>query len=174
VSELDEIFERHESDKLRNGYSGMYQRIFNPIRKRAPLRILEIGAGTSRRSLRAFRDYCPNATFLGLDIDPSARFTEERIETGTCDSTDALGVSRFFAWRRDGWFDLIIDDGDHFEDAQVATFVNFHRKVRKGGIYVIEGIEREDSYVFHFWEAIAGWRFRPFDRRPNALALERV
>lgn len=189
-TELYAVFEKHGTDKGRNGYAGMYDRILTPLRRR-PLRILEIGIGTLEPhafstmvgfhgpgyapggSLRAFRDYCPNATLLGLDVQSDTQFSEERIETGICNSTDALSVAQFFAWRRDEPFDLVIDDGGHRAEMQVATLANFHSKVREGGHYVIEDVNGEDSYVFHFWEAIVGPRFRMVERRVNALVLER-
>lgn len=188
---LYDLFEEHGTDKARNGYAPMYDRILTS-RRREPLRLLEIGIGTLEEhafstmkgfhgpgyrpggSLRAFRDYLPHATFLGLDVQPDTQFSEPRIETGICDSTNAVSVAEFFAWRRDELFDVVIDDGGHRAEMQVATLVNFHQRIRPGGHYVIEDINGEDSYVFHYWEAIVGWRFRQVERRVNALVLERV
>jgi hypothetical protein len=190
VTVLSELFERYGTDKVRNGYTEMYETLLDPVRY-APLRILEIGIGTLNPeafgsmvgfhgegyspggSLRAFRDYCPHAMILGLDIQEDTQFYEARIETGICDSTDALDVAKFFARRRDDLFDLVIDDGGHWPAMQIATLTNFHSKVRGGGFYVIEDINGEESYVFHFWEAIVGSRFRLVERRVNALVLER-
>lgn len=190
MSELGELFAKHATDKGLNGYTEMYEAILDPIR-RLPLNILEIGIGTvipdapwgmhawvgpeyrPGASLRIFRDYCPNATILGLDIQPDTQFTEERIATGMCNSADARDVARFFAWRRDEPFDLIVDDANHEPNAQLATFTNFHSRVRPGGHYVIEDIWH-DSHVFHCWEEIAGYRFRPVKRLVNAIALRRV
>lgn len=187
---LAELFEKYGTDKGRNEYTAMYERILDPIREQ-PIRILEIGIGTldpnafgtmvgfsgegyaPGGSLRAFRDYCPHATLLGIDVQPDTQFTEERIETGLCDSGDALSVARFFARRSDEPFDLVIDDGGHWPAMQIATLVNFHSKVREGGRYVIEDVNGEDSYVFHFWKEIVGDRFRVVERRVNALVLVR-
>lgn len=191
-TELGDLFDLYGTDKGRNGYVPTYERILDPVR-RDPIRILEIGIGTldpnafgtmvgfhgrnysPGGSLRAFSAYCPNATLLGLDVQPDTQFSEPRIETGLCSSTDALSVARFFAWRRDELFDLVIDDGGHWPDMQIATLVNFHQKVRPGGHYVIEDINGgEGSYVFHFWEAVVGYRFECVERRVNALVLRRL
>ncbi len=186
---LSDLFEKYGTDKARNGYTEMYERILD---RDAPMRILEIGIGTvipgaystmagfhlpgyaPGGSLRAFKEYCPNATFLGLDVQPDTQFFDERIETGICDTTDALAVARFCAWRADESFDLVIDDGGHHAEMQIATLVNFHAKVRRGGHYVIEDINGADSYVFHFWEQIVGNRFQMVERRVNALVLRKI
>jgi len=85
--ELYELFKKYGTDKGVNEYTEMYEAILSPARDQ-PLRILEIGIGTlihdapsSMRcycgpgyrpggSLRAFRDYCPRAEVLGIDVQP--------------------------------------------------------------------------------------------------------
>ena len=66
--------------------------------------IFEIGLGTNYKnivsnmgingkpgaSLRAFRDYCPNASVFGADIDKRILFEEERIKTFYVDQTDPV------------------------------------------------------------------------------------
>ena len=43
---------------------------------------------TPGASLRAWRDFFPNATILGADLDREVLFEEERITTGYMDQTD--------------------------------------------------------------------------------------
>jgi hypothetical protein len=62
-------------------------------------------------SLRAWRDYFPRAQVLGMDVQPDTQFTEDRIRTCLCDSTNAEQVSEFFRAHDHLAFDLIIDDG---------------------------------------------------------------
>ncbi len=188
-SELNDLFTKYGTDKVRNEYVEMYENILAPMRERE-IRICEVGVGTlipeapssmalycdpgyePGGSLRAFRDYCPRASVLGLDVQPDTQFQEGRIETGICDSTDALSVAKFFAYRQRN-FDLIIDDGLHSSQAQIATLVNFQDKVAPGGYYVVEDIA-PGSAVFSEWTAVAGNRFELVQRRVNALALRRL
>lgn len=188
MSELAELFTKYGTDKVRNEYVEMYENILVPMRD-DPARICEIGIGTliseapssmalfcdpgyrPGGSLRAFRDYCPKAHLLGLDVQHDTQFSDERIETGICDTTDGLAVAKFFA-RREREFDLVIDDGLHAPWAQMATLVNFQDKVRAGGVYVIEDIF-VGSPVFSEWSSITGDRFELIHERVNAFALRR-
>jgi hypothetical protein len=185
---IAELFNKYGSDKVKNEYTEMYELILDPQRD-DPLRILEIGIGTvipgvqssmarfhgpgyrPGGSLRAFRDYCPRAEVLGLDIQPDTQFSEERIETGICDTIDGLAVARFFAYREE-LFDVVIDDGFHAAHAQIATLVNFHAKVRWGGYYVIEDIFT-GSPVFTDWKNIVGNHFELVHQRINAIVLRK-
>jgi hypothetical protein len=185
---LTELFTKYGTDKVRNEYVEMYERILDPQRDTV-MRICEIGIGTllpeapssmagycdsgyePGGSLRAFRDYCPLGSVLGLDIQPDTQFVDERIETGICDSTDGLAVARYFA-RRQRMFDVVIDDGLHAPWAQLATFVNFQDKVKYRGHYVIEDIF-VGSPVFAEWQSIAGDRFELVHQRVNALVLRK-
>jgi hypothetical protein len=187
-SSLTELFTKYGTDKVRNEYVSMYENLLTPVRDRR-LHICEIGIGTlipeapssmagfcdahyqPGGSLRAFRDYCPRALILGLDVQPDTQFSGERIETGLCDSTDGLSVAKFFA-HRERTFDLVIDDGLHAPWAQLATLVNFQDKVVHNGAYVIEDIFH-DSPVFSEWREVSGDRFELVERRVNALLLRR-
>jgi hypothetical protein len=186
---LTELFVKYGTDKVRNEYVEMYEQILEPLREGAA-RILEIGIGTMTPgapstmvgfsdpgyrpggSLRAWRDYCPEAQVLGLDVQPDTQFSEERIETGICDTTDGLTVAKFFAYR-EREFDLIIDDGLRAPYAQLATLVNFQDKVVSGGVYVIEDIFLR-SPTFSDWQSITGNRFELIHKRVNAIVLKRL
>lgn len=188
MSELANLFTKYGTDKVRNEYVEMYESILDPWRHKR-VRICEIGIGTlvpdapssmalycdpgyrPGGSLRAFRDYCPKATVLGLDIQPDTQFFDERIETGICDTTDGLSVAKFFAFRERA-LDLVIDDGLHTPSAQLATLVNFQDKVNVGGIYVIEDIFL-GSPMFTDWRTVAGERFTVLETRVNAIVLAR-
>jgi hypothetical protein len=154
---LSSLFASLGSDKDRNGYSSLYNALFLPL-KDSPLSLLEVGIGTmiegvpssmkhymddSYRpgsSLRAWRDFFQNGRINGMDVQPDCIFREERIETYLCDSTDA---DRVLAWTQahpDQSFDIVIDDGWHWEEAQLATLKNLWPLVKPGGYYIIEDI----------------------------------
>ena len=52
---------------------------------------------------------------------------------------DETSVRKAFA-DFDGKIDVIIDDGDHVDQSQLATLRNFWPLLRDGGLYIIEDI----------------------------------
>src|SRR5262249_35300312 len=91
--ELEALFNKYGSDKSsRHGYYKLESSILGPHRN-DNLSLLEIGIGTNDpsvvsnmgkygkpgASLRAFKDYLPNAKIFGADIDRNILFQEERI-----------------------------------------------------------------------------------------------
>lgn len=163
-ADLDEILNRHASDKqMSHGYAPVYHALFKRLRD-LPLTILEIGIGTlipgarssmsgyglpgyrPGASLRAWRDYFPNAAIHGVDVQPDTMIVgEERITTALCDSTDAAAVKAYLD--RSPTFDVIIDDGVHHPDLQLKTLTNFYPALKPGGIYVIEDVEPRGSWT---------------------------
>ena len=78
-----------------------------------------------------WRDYFPNAIIHGLDTDIDTLFVATRIRTHWGDSR---------LWTSGLRFDLIIDDGNHDQKAQLETRANLLPLLATGGIYVIEDI----------------------------------
>jgi len=162
--DLDDLLNKHASDKhSQNGYAPIYHAIFKHLRS-APIRLLEIGIGTMLpnvhssmyghdlpgyrpgASLRAWREYFPQGTIYGIDVQPdtmSASRDEPRIITALCDSTDAALVAELF--RPCAPFDIIIDDGSHIAEHQLATLRNFFPHLEANGYYVIEDISTDPS-----------------------------
>ena len=150
---LRELFDTEGTDK--GVYAGAYEVLLRARRKQIR-RVLEIGIGTLRHgapssmvgyaaphyrpggSLRAWRNFFPNAQIVGVDVQADTRFEEERIQTFICNSTDAADVRQFMASQ--GPFDLIVDDGSHESENQLATLGNFFSALSIGGLYVIEDI----------------------------------
>jgi hypothetical protein len=105
------------------------------------LRLLEIGLGTNNpdvvstmgasgkpgASLRAFRDFLPNARVFGADIDGRILFEEERILTYYVDQTRSISFDELADKLGNEGFDLVIDDGLHSPNANIATMI-FARK----------------------------------------------
>ncbi len=154
--ELGKLFNEYGSDKDRNGYTPLYYSLFNHLRTR-PLNFLEIGIGTMipnvlssmngwalpgyspGGSLRAWRDYFLNSNIYGFDVQPDTQFSEERIQTHICDSSDSTAVD-YKMKQLAVEMDIILDDGCHIGDYQLATLRNFFPYLKKGGIYIIEDI----------------------------------
>jgi SAM-dependent methyltransferase len=152
--ELDELMNMYGSDKARNGYVPMYHSFLKHLRDR-PIDLLEVGIGTMipgvpssmvgyslpgyapGGSLRAWRDYFPNGHIVGVDIQPDTQFTDARIQTYLADSSSKERLDIVLENRM---FDVIIDDGLHYDETQVKTMENLWHRVRPGGYYVIEDI----------------------------------
>lgn len=153
MSTLGDLFARHGSDKYLHGYDRLYEQIIHP----STATLLEVGVGTRNPdgvdhtvhewfpddyqpggSLRAWADYLPHATITGIDIEPDCVFTDGRITGLLCDSTNRDQVDETFSATPQ--FEVIIDDGDHTEWAQLRTLRSLWSHLARGGLYVIEDI----------------------------------
>lgn len=123
-----------------HSYLETYGTLFEPI-KNFNLNILEIGI-MNGHSLRLWRDYFPNSSILGVDIDQKClQYKEDRVDVMIQDATTE-GFANMF---QDNHFDIIIDDGSHFLNHQLASHKFLYPKVKAGGLYIIEDILNIDS-----------------------------
>ena len=134
-------------------YADFYSRLFSHC-KDSVTRVFECGLGTNNphilsnmgihgkpgASLRVWRDYFPNATIVGADIDRDILFQEERIKTFYMDQLNPMSINTF--WQQAGVenFDLMIDDGLHTFPAGSCLFENSISKLAPHGIYIIEDV----------------------------------
>jgi len=158
MDNLAEIFDRWGTDKATNGYVGAYECLFRKGRNEVGA-LLEIGIGTMipsvhpsmvgyagqgykpGGSLRAWRDFFPNATVYGMDVQPDTQFAdEERIVTLLGNSTDLSQVGQALQHARHKTFDIIIDDGSHYAADQIATLKNLFPLLNPSGTYVVEDL----------------------------------
>lgn len=89
--------------------------------------------------MRAFRDFLLRAVVYGADVDRRILFSEDRIETFYVDQTDIAtfdGIGKAI----EGELDLIIDDGLHMPNANLATLLFALEKLKIGGWLVVEDI----------------------------------
>ena len=161
---LQQLFDLYGSDKSTlHNYHWLYGAILkHPQTVQA---ILEIGLGTNNEhvacnmgkdgrpgaSIRAFKDFCINATLYGADIDQSILFQEERISTFVVDQTKPQSIEALFQ-NLPAQFDLIIDDGLHAIDANVLTLGYGLTLLKPGGWVVIEDILEMAEPV---WQTVA-------------------
>jgi len=111
MGDLAQLFQKYGSDKDLNGYSQIYQTLFDPlIQEGKKVKLLEIGIGTMLPgvyssmvgyslpgykpggSLRAWRDFFQSGSIYGVDVQPDTQFKEDRITTSICDSTNKVAV----------------------------------------------------------------------------------
>ena len=154
---LSSLFAIHGSDKDRNGYSSLYTTLFLSL-KDAPVTLLEVGIGTMvpgapssmkgympdsylpGASLRAWKGFFPNGSIHGMDVQPDCLFSEERITTHHCDSTDPARITAWTQEHPDLAFDIVVDDGSHWDHHQLLTLKHLFPLVKPGGLYVIEDV----------------------------------
>jgi hypothetical protein len=171
---LGSLFDRYGSDKAGDhNYHLFYAGVFDD---RCTVRsVLEIGLGTNNpsivstmgragrpgASLRAFRDFFTSAHIFGADVDRGILFVEDRIDTCYVDQTDQAS----FAALSDltgGDLDLIIDDGLHAPNANLAVLVYALDHLAVGGWVVIEDIAAE---AVPLWQVVGALM-------PSAYACE--
>jgi hypothetical protein len=179
--ELKMLFDKYGSDKaIKHNYHLIYQAVLSD--KLSIKNILEIGMGTNNldvasnmgihakpgASLRAFRDYCLNAQIYGADIDKRILFSEDRIKSFFVDQTDV----KTFIQLKDNLpesFDLVIDDGLHSPNANIATL--------QFALQIIEDIRVEALSVWKVVHHLISENFQPFiikSKSAHVFAVKRL
>jgi len=194
------VMTKYGSDKGRLlKYTTVYSALFKE-HANEPLRVLELGLGTNNpdlpsnmgvfgapgASLRGWRDLLPHASVYGADIDGSILFQEDRIKTFYCDQLDRSSIREFLSQPDlQGGADIIIEDGLHTFEANIAFLEESLHHLRPGGIYVTEDIIWSDveqwydrvatvyskqypTYEFAFVTSLNGGT-----RDPNLLVVRR-
>jgi hypothetical protein len=134
-------------------YADFYTQLFSHCRNNVK-KVFECGLGTNNpnipssmgvlgkpgASLRVWRDYFPNATVYGADIDKDILFQEERIKTYFIDQLNPAIINEF--WNHVGVveFDFMVDDGLHTFEAGSTLFTHSIDKLAAHGIYIIEDV----------------------------------
>ena len=164
--DLEKLFNKYGSDKSRNHIYHFFYAIM--LKNRYEIRnIVEVGIGTNNidtvsnmtskgvpgASLRAFRDFCPNAIVIGADFDKRILFQEDRIKTFFVDQTKIESINSLNN-KLSQDIDLLIDDGLHSPDANINTLSMGISKVKKGGWIVIEDIVLEAFNIWKFLKTI--------------------
>ncbi len=129
------IFENTDNvHKLRH-YLPIYQNALTRTE-----RMLEIGVDRGG-SLHMWRAHLPQATIVGLDINPEAAQHDDPgrdIHVRIGDQTDShfLGtvVEEF------GPFDTVLDDGGHTPRQMIGSFRYLFPRLRPGGVYIVEDV----------------------------------
>jgi SAM-dependent methyltransferase len=191
MCDLGDLFNTYGSDKDRNGYTPVYDSLFKHIRT-DDIALLEIGIGTMipgvqssmvgyalpgyapGGSLRAWRDYFVKGQIVGIDIQPDTQFTDDRITTALANSSDKSALDAVLG---DKTFDIIIDDGLHWDETQMATLRNLWDRVRPGGFYIIEDITEWSRIPTEFRSqipVIVGQSPFFFTEKKNILVISKV
>jgi glycosyltransferase involved in cell wall biosynthesis len=166
-SELCRIMTEQGSDKGAgwHNYTLLYDFLLRPRRYETE-RLFELGigaidpqvppnigiSGRPGASLRAWRQYFPQAYIFGADIDKRSLFSEERISCYYVDQTNDQEIESL--WQMISpprQFDVMIDDGLHTFSANSCFMRNSIKMLRKYGFYVIEDIihTQENLELYH-------------------------
>jgi cephalosporin hydroxylase len=128
-------------------YFPIYQRHLEQYRG-LPVRVLEIGVyrGGGLELLRHFLG--PEARLVGIDIDESARLAtgaRHPVEIGDQADPDFLRLVS----ERHGPFDVVIDDGGHTMNQQIASVEALFPLLSERGTYLVEDCHTS------YWQAYA-------------------
>jgi hypothetical protein len=120
-----------------HSYGPVYDDLFLKYKNTSD-NILEIGI-SGGHSLLAYADYFQNATIHGLDIqDICSPFVKvnPRVKLQFGDAK----ADRIISLYNNMKFDIIIEDASHEPADQIQHFMDFHKFVNPGGIYIIEDV----------------------------------
>ncbi len=133
---LEELGAKYLPTKRLHNYLPYYWMHFRDIRF-AVEKVLEIGVQTDR-SIRMWEEFFPHATIYGLDIDPACeQLAGGRREIFIGDQSDRACLARVVE-RAGGYFDIVIDDGSHRVEHQLASFDFLFPMLSDHGIYAVE------------------------------------
>jgi hypothetical protein len=168
--ELGVLLDQYGSDKYKHDYTKVYAYLLHEMGEDSALSILEIGLGTNDpdfissmtaagkpgASVRAFRDYLPNASVYGADLDDKILFSEDRIKTFRVDQTDPSSFEKMWEAFGRPELDLVIDDGLHSTEANINTFHFASKALRSGGYMVVEDIPERTIPVWQLLSLTLG------------------
>jgi len=138
-------------------YFDIYHRHFQPYRGK-PITVVEFGVSHGG-SLEMWRHYFGSqARIVGVDINPKcAALTGPQVEVVIGDQGDRQFLRDLAA--RVGPVDVLIEDGGHTMEQQIATFEEFWPYIVDGGVYLVEdlhtdywakyggGLRREGTFI---------------------------
>ena len=129
-------------------YFEIYDRHLSRFRNRS-VNVVEIGVFKGG-SLKMWKDYFgPEAHIWGIDIDPACRaFAEDGIDILIGDQA----ARDFLASVREAIpvMDVLIDDGGHTMEQQIATFEELYPHISPDGVFLCEDLHTS------YWEEYGG------------------
>lgn len=136
MNRLTEIGIKHYTDKAYgHGFTQVYENYFS---KYTSPRILEIGVynGGSMEMYNEYFNY--DCQIIGVDNGEQLSYkpTHKNISVIIADQSKPEELFSLV----EGDFDIIIDDGSHFIEHQINCFNLLYKKIKPGGIYIIEDL----------------------------------
>ena len=142
---LLEVMRKHQTDKAKHRFDVPFSFFFDEHRRHQVRSVLELGVKKGA-SLRVWEEYFPHATIYGVDISPKAAMNvSERTRVFVGGQSDLTLLAQVSAAAASG-FDLIVDDGSHMADDQVASLTYLWPFLNSPyGIYAIEDLHAHVS-----------------------------
>lgn len=145
---LTEIGTRCKTDKAtKHKFTQIYEEYYRPFRNEK-VRLLEIGIFQGA-SLRMWHDYFSQGLIFGIDdcsiegfnVTPESvkNLENDRLKTFMGDQSNREHLKKFIE-EYSGNFDIIIDDGLHFQEHQQVSLGFLFPHVKSKGTYVIEDL----------------------------------
>ena len=136
-NDLYQLSLKYSPTKRRHDYLKHYHYNFSSIRNDVK-KVLEIGVDRGQ-SLYLWKDYFPNAKIYGLDVNPEClKLEKERIKIIIGNQNDEKFLKQFA--KKEGFFDIIIDDGSHKHIDIIKSFSSLYPYVSNKGFYCIEDV----------------------------------
>ena len=146
---LREIGLKYGTDKVQHGYMEVYSEYFSRFREKE-INILEIGVHGGA-SIRTWREFFPNANVIGIDIEDKTSFFRSlrgRNRFFLADQGDEKHldfICETIKRETNSGFDIVIDDGSHFQYDMMVSLGNIFPHMNSGGVYIIEDMCRAES-----------------------------
>lgn len=142
---LTELAIKHGADKWgKHHYTPVYFDLFKD-RRETVKKVLEIGTAEGA-GLKVFRDFFPNATIYGAEIDKKRVENLQgldRIAVFEFDQSLTKNIADLFDYLYD--LDLVIDDGSHNPADQIFTCLGAMPFLNNDAIYIIEDVTNETA-----------------------------
>lgn len=136
LNKIAQFYGTDKSSEIHN-YCEKYEK-YLPFNRLEPLVMLEIGV-LDGKSLLTWREYFPNATIIGIDIDSRCKQFEDAdkkifVEIGSQNDVNFLQtvIDKY------GQFDIILDDGSHMNNDVLISFYKLFSSIKPQGVYVVE------------------------------------
>jgi hypothetical protein len=144
---LEEISQQYESDKgaVYHNYLEIYEKYFAKYRDNLE-NFLEIGLWKGD-SIRMWRDYFTSGNLVGADILDLSHVNLSNTQIHICDQSDRSQLENLVS-KTFNEFDIIIDDGGHWQHQQQITLGCMFPYLKSGGIFVIEDLHTANNYSY--------------------------
>lgn len=113
-------------------------------------------------SLRAGRDFFPNAMTYGADIDRDVLFQDKRIKTSWIDQVDPSAVAAYWKEVGEPAVDVMFDDGCHEYEAHRCLLEGSFGFLKPSGLYIIEDVMPSTLVKLSSYLRNAGYDFKTF------------
>ena len=169
---LNDLFIKFNCDKgsyfvqdqkkiLSHNYSIFYEKYFKSLKDRK-LNLLELGSHEGK-GLASFYFYFPYSKIFGANINPfQMRFESNRITELFVDVSNQKILNSLSNHIKED-LDIIIDDASHNMRDIIITFLIFFKKLKRGGIYVIEDVNQLEVFK----------ELKPYINEPTPLEILR-